>query len=586
MPTPDLSFVDLDQLRAATFGQKAELVKLVMTELATDFQAPDAYEQLARWREDHGYAEWNSHLAAEKTPTTLIPPANMHDSLPTLHHTTQQVARSLDHVHALLTGFTTRATATAEEQQAVLGIPRTARGFKNEKKYLTDRTGVGSADAQQHIERSKYLSPPAPPISGGPAPKVEFPALGDAFRSGKLPTASMDRLIRLIKEIRRYGAQTSTPTTLVEKVLEEAIPILTDQASQMSVNDFAKTCKDWKPKLCFFLDQDGPAPEEVLEPQRGTDQFWVKPRHDGGVDFGGTAYGHYAELLATIDHAANNFAVMKTKVGTTGTEAPENPILTALKANFPELDPSTIVSIDEQHRERLYSEQALFDTRARAQRSFDALFGVLLAGIALGKNKTGLPHTRGQATKVHITMDYETFSHQLAHRYQLDDDQRRSSLDAFYTTHRGTPTTPKGHKFRSEGQFIGTVHPQRLRAAVCDAGIIPHVLGAENEVLDLGREKREFSGAQHRALIARDQGCAAPGCTMPAAWCQIHHIVEWENGGQTDINNAVLLCSAHHVDVHTKKWTIDRIDEYGVWFVPAPWLDPDPSPRRNAYRKH
>lgn len=70
MPTPDLSFVDLDQLRAATFGQKAELVKLVMTELATDFQAPDAYDQLARWREDHGYAEWNSHLAAEKTPTT------------------------------------------------------------------------------------------------------------------------------------------------------------------------------------------------------------------------------------------------------------------------------------------------------------------------------------------------------------------------------------------------------------------------------------------------------------------------------------------------------------------------------------
>jgi hypothetical protein len=30
----------------------------------------------------------------------------------------------------------------------------------------------------------------------------------------------------------------------------------------------------------------------------------------------------------------------------------------------------------------------------------------------------------------------------------------------------------------------------------------------------------------------------------------VHHLVEWERGGITDMHNLVLLCRRHHVAVH------------------------------------
>ncbi|UKA55865.1 HNH endonuclease [Arthrobacter sp. FW305-BF8] len=50
--------------------------------------------------------------------------------------------------------------------------------------------------------------------------------------------------------------------------------------------------------------------------------------------------------------------------------------------------------------------------------------------------------------------------------------------------------------------------------------------------------------------MARDQGCAFPGCTIPAAWCEAHHITYWSRGGTTSTGNGVLLCSHHHHLIH------------------------------------
>jgi hypothetical protein len=59
----------------------------------------------------------------------------------------------------------------------------------------------------------------------------------------------------------------------------------------------------------------------------------------------------------------------------------------------------------------------------------------------------------------------------------------------------------------------------------CCAGIIPAVLGTTGQVLDLGRERRLFTGAARRALILRDRGCAFPGCDRPPKWTEGHHIL-------------------------------------------------------------
>jgi hypothetical protein len=89
-----------------------------------------------------------------------------------------------------------------------------------------------------------------------------------------------------------------------------------------------------------------------------------------------------------------------------------------------------------------------------------------------------------------------------------------------------------------------------VRRLACDAGLIPAVLGSSGEVLDQGRVERLFTTAQTRALWLRDRHCTFPGCDVPAAWSDSHHMIHWLDGGPTNINNAALLCPRHHTVVH------------------------------------
>ena len=85
-----------------------------------------------------------------------------------------------------------------------------------------------------------------------------------------------------------------------------------------------------------------------------------------------------------------------------------------------------------------------------------------------------------------------------------------------------------------------------------------------------------------KAIKARDGGCAFPQCTIPAPWCEAHHINYWSRGGSTGAGNGTLLCSHHHHVVHKEQWTIQL--RSGVpWFIPPPHVDPRQVPRRNRY---
>ena len=51
---------------------------------------------------------------------------------------------------------------------------------------------------------------------------------------------------------------------------------------------------------------------------------------------------------------------------------------------------------------------------------------------------------------------------------------------------------------------------------------------------------------QVNALLTMWGGqCAAPGCTH-SRFIEIHHIKEWSEGGMTDLENLLPLCSACH----------------------------------------
>jgi hypothetical protein len=53
----------------------------------------------------------------------------------------------------------------------------------------------------------------------------------------------------------------------------------------------------------------------------------------------------------------------------------------------------------------------------------------------------------------------------------------------------------------------------------------------------------------------RDNGCRFPGCETKRR-VHIHHIVEWQDGGETDFHNLISLCSRHHHLLHAGKWQI------------------------------
>ena len=99
---------------------------------------------------------------------------------------------------------------------------------------------------------------------------------------------------------------------------------------------------------------------------------------------------------------------------------------------------------------------------------------------------------------------------------------------------------------------------ETVRRLACDASITRVVLGPGSEPLDVGRATRVIPAPLRRALVVRDRGCAWPGeaggCDRPPGWCDGHHLIPWEDGGETSLWNTCLLCTAHHRRVHGGGW--------------------------------
>jgi hypothetical protein len=85
----------------------------------------------------------------------------------------------------------------------------------------------------------------------------------------------------------------------------------------------------------------------------------------------------------------------------------------------------------------------------------------------------------------------------------------------------------------------------------------------------LGRLTREPSAWMLRQLKYRDVECAFPGCGA-RRFTQAHHILWWERGGPTDLENLLLVCFFHHKLVHEHGWSVRRENDGATR-----WLRPD-----------
>ena len=107
---------------------------------------------------------------------------------------------------------------------------------------------------------------------------------------------------------------------------------------------------------------------------------------------------------------------------------------------------------------------------------------------------------------------------------------------------------------------------ETARRLCCDAGIVATVDGPTGEPLAVGRRTRTIPPAMRRALLVRDRGCRFPGCASTHR-LHGHHVRHWARGGDTSLDNLVLLCPFHHRLVHEGGFDVHRLDDGAYRFV-------------------
>jgi len=131
-----------------------------------------------------------------------------------------------------------------------------------------------------------------------------------------------------------------------------------------------------------------------------------------------------------------------------------------------------------------------------------------------------------------------------------------SSNDRFVVNLHTDIATLRADGTGAESELEGceNVSAETSRRLACDCSVINwldhkgnSIAGAEP--LAVSRKTRTVPPALRRALQRRDRGCRFPGCIC-TRFVDAHHIHHWADGGETHINNLVLLCRHHHRLVH------------------------------------
>src|SRR5699024_8719499 len=148
--------------------------------------------------------------------------------------------------------------------------------------------------------------------------------------------------------------------------------------------------------------------------------------------------------------------------------------------------------------------------------------------------ETAAKRAHGSAAKLVIVQDIETAHSTLGLPRIAEAVRRPRGPDGLEPTaiRLSNPAEPtfisSGHMrtltpYESETNKIGPVHPQNARHLLCDLEIVGQIWNGQDTVLNEYRTKRLFTTAQRKAILARDKGCQAPGCTVQGTYCHCHH---------------------------------------------------------------
>jgi hypothetical protein len=452
-------------------------------------------------------------------------------TLPALHQVLETVARSVSAAQMSLAGHTAEVFDLPADRYRLLGMPEGKTAFRDTADYLRVMLHVDLSEARRRLRHAAVLCG-SQAVTGEALPP-RLPQLAEAVHEGLLDRSAIEHVDNTLAEARTMADRAGVDPEITDRMIRQGEELLVDQGRTMDPRNLQKVCNHWLKHFEAAVDPDGKEPVDLDSPR--VQGLIHRGKRNGFHQWLLSANDAQHEILMTIASAATN-----PRARQTATE----PWQAELGAESDEgsAEPPT-------------------DPRTDNQKRLDGLIACLSGGLAMADSNT-LPWTGGMRPQVAVTIDYRTLLGDL--------------LDA------GTITAEDLARFQSHAAFTETVHPQNIRTLACDADILPVVLGGDGQVLDVGRTQRLFPARLRQAIAARDGGCAAPGCGIPAPWCDVHHVEHWEHGGPTSTDNGVLLCNHHHHSVHAGAWEID-MRSGRPWFIPAPYLDPWRRPQRNRY---
>jgi hypothetical protein len=145
--------------------------------------------------------------------------------------------------------------------------------------------------------------------------------------------------------------------------------------------------------------------------------------------------------------------------------------------------------------------------------------------------------------------------------------------------------TGDGHRLLAQLSG-GIALPDALTQYLTCDGCVTPVWERDFVPVGYGRDVRIVPVKLRRLIERRDRGCRVPGCG--AKHIEVHHIIHWLNGGDTETWNLVSLCARHHRLHHQGLLTIrgnpdDRdglefFDSFGEPIRGPSFLKPDGPP--------
>jgi len=156
----------------------------------------------------------------------------------------------------------------------------------------------------------------------------------------------------------------------------------------------------------------------------------------------------------------------------------------------------------------------------------------------------------------------------------LDTSWSKRQADAFVTMLKEYLQDNMGETKKSSDNYLVNIHVDQsalagdvgrssvpietVKRLCCDGQAVVMTETKDGEPLSIGRKSRVVPKGIERAVRARDLNtCRFPGCSNKR-FVDIHHIEHWANGGETAVEQLMLLCSKHHTLVHEGGFRIEK----------------------------